>query len=297
MLSNRPCLFSVFAMDNTAAQRFDSTKFSGNPSENLVLSNRPCLLSVFAMDNTAAQRFDSTKSSERQPFRKFGAVEPPWIAQKRSGSIAPNFLKKTLHKTWCYRTAHVCCQYSQWITKQRSGSIAPNFLKENPSENLVLSNRPCLFSVFEMDNTAAQRFDSTKFSKRSPSENLVLSNRPCLLSIFAMDNTATQRFDNTKFMKDNPPEKLLLSNRPCLLSVFAMDNTAAQRFDSTKFSERQPFRNFGAFEPPWITQQRSGSIASNFLKENPSQNLVLSNRPCLLSVFAMDNTGSITPNL
>ena len=46
-----------------------------------------------------------------------------------------------------------------------------------------------------------------------------------------------------------------------------MDNTAAQRFDSTKFSERQPFRNFGAFEPPGITQQRSGSIAPNFLKK------------------------------
>ena len=36
-----------------------------NPSENLVLSNRPCLLPVFAMDNTAAQRFDSTKFSEK----------------------------------------------------------------------------------------------------------------------------------------------------------------------------------------------------------------------------------------
>ena len=130
------------------------------------------------------------------------------------------FRKKTLPKIWCYRTAHVCCQYSQWITKQRNGSISPNFLKGNPSENLVLSNRPCL------------------------------------------------------------------------LPAFSIDNTAAQRFDSTKFSERQPFRNFGAFEPPWITQQRSGSIASNFLKENPSQNLVLSNRPCLLSVLAMDNTAA-----
>ena len=48
-----------------------------NPSENLVLSNRPCLLSVFAMDNTAAQRFDITNFSERKSFGKFGAVEPP----------------------------------------------------------------------------------------------------------------------------------------------------------------------------------------------------------------------------
>ena len=48
-----------------------------NPSENLALSNRPCLLSVFAMDNTAAQRFDSTKFSDRKSFRKFGAIEPP----------------------------------------------------------------------------------------------------------------------------------------------------------------------------------------------------------------------------
>ena len=120
------------------------------------------------MDNTAAQRFDNTKFSERQPFRNFGAFEPPWITQQRSGSIAPNFLKKALHKIWCYRTAPVCCHHFQWITQQRSGSIAPNFLKENPSENLVLSNRPCLLSVFTMNTTAAQRFDSTKFSERNP---------------------------------------------------------------------------------------------------------------------------------
>ena len=30
------------------------------------------------MDNTAAQRFDDTKFSERKPFRKFGAIEPPF---------------------------------------------------------------------------------------------------------------------------------------------------------------------------------------------------------------------------
>ena len=122
-----PCLLSVFAMDNTAAQRFDITEFQkGNPSENLVLSNRPCLLPSFSMDNTAAQRIDSTKFSERQPFRTFGAFEPPWIAQQRS-SLAPSFGKKnTLQKIWCYRT------------------------------------------VFAMDNTAAQRFDSTKFYERKP---------------------------------------------------------------------------------------------------------------------------------
>ena len=64
--------------------------------------------------------------------------------------------------------SHVCCQYSQWITQQRNGSISPNFLKGNPSENLVLSNRPCLLPSFSMDNTAAQRIDSTKFSERQP---------------------------------------------------------------------------------------------------------------------------------
>ena len=102
-----------------------------NPSENLVLSNCPCLLPSFSMDNTAAQRFDSTKFSERQPFRNFGAFEPP---QQRSGSIAPNFLKETLQKIWCYRAAPVCCHRLQWITQQRSSSIAPTFVKENASE-------------------------------------------------------------------------------------------------------------------------------------------------------------------
>ena len=51
------------------------------------------------MDNRAAQRFDSTEFSERKPFRKFDAVEPPFavlIVGKRSGSIAPTFFLKGL---------------------------------------------------------------------------------------------------------------------------------------------------------------------------------------------------------
>ena len=60
-----------------------------------------------------------------------------------------------------------------------------------------------------------------------------------------------------------------------------MDDRAAQRFDSTKFYERKPYRKFGAIEPPFavlIVGKRSGSIAPNFLKGSPSENLVLSNR-------------------
>ena len=157
-------------MDNTAAQRFDSTKFSERKSfTKFGAIEPPCLLPSFSMDNTAAQRFDSTKFSERQPFRNFGAFEPPWITQQRSGSIAPNFLKKTLHKIWCYRTAHVCCQYSQWITQQRSGSIAANFLKETLQKIWCYRAAPvcCHQSSFAMDNTAAQQFDRSNFSERT----------------------------------------------------------------------------------------------------------------------------------
>ena len=71
-----------------------------------------------------------------------------------------------------------------------------------------------------------------------------------------------------------------------------------QRFDSTKFSKRKPFRKFGAIEPTpfccqgllWIKEQCNGSTAPNFMKGSPSEKLVLSNRPSLLSVFAMSNT-------
>ena len=61
-----------------------------------------------------------------------------------------------------------------------------------------------------------------------------------------------------------------------------MDDTAVQRFDSTKFYVRKPSRKFGAIEPPFtvlIVGKGSGSIAPNFLKGSPSENLVLSNRP------------------
>ena len=49
------------------------------------------------MDNTAVQRFDSTKFYVRKPSRKFGAIEPPFavliVGKFGSGSIALNFLK------------------------------------------------------------------------------------------------------------------------------------------------------------------------------------------------------------
>ena len=61
----------------------------GSTFVQLVLSNRPCLLCEFATDNTAvrkhqfsegnpAEQVDGTKFSERKPFGKFGAVEPPF---------------------------------------------------------------------------------------------------------------------------------------------------------------------------------------------------------------------------
>ena len=93
--SNRPSLLSVCAIQNTITH--DSVALNllkGSLSEYLVLSNHSRLLSVLHMDNRAAQRFDSTEFSERKPFRKFDAVEPPFavlIVGKRSGSIAPTF--------------------------------------------------------------------------------------------------------------------------------------------------------------------------------------------------------------
>ena len=118
---------------------------------------------------------------------------------------------------------------------------------------------------------------------------------------------------------------MVLSNRPSLLSVLPMGNTAVQRPDSTKCSERKPSEKIGAIEPPFavlIVGKRSssmapsilkealrkswrcrtapllssfsgkcsGSVASIFLKRHSSENLVLWNRPSLLSVFEMDDT-------
>ena len=45
-----------------------STFLKRHSSEKLVLWNRHCLSSVFATDNTAAQRLDSTKFSDRKTF-------------------------------------------------------------------------------------------------------------------------------------------------------------------------------------------------------------------------------------
>ena len=114
------------------------------------------------MDNTAAQRFDSTEFSERKPFRKFDAVEPPFavlIVGKRSGSIAPTFSLKGLLSEYslCYRTTLRCCQYLHWITQQHNGSIAPHFLKpfkkfgsiEPPFIVLIVGNRSGLVAPLE----------------------------------------------------------------------------------------------------------------------------------------------------
>ena len=109
------------------------------------------------MDNTAAQRSDSTKFSEKKPFKKCGAIEPP---------------------------------FTVLIVGRCSGSIAPNFRKRHPSEALVHWNDPSLLSVLAMDNTAAQLFDSTNFHERKPFRKAGSIEPPCLLPVFAMDNTA-----------------------------------------------------------------------------------------------------------
>ena len=132
VLWNRHCLSFMFAMDNTAAARFDSTKFSekGNPSE--IWCYRTALRCPRCRKK---QRFKSTKFSHGFPFRKFGAIEPP---------------------------------FDVLIVGKRSGSIKQTFLKRHSSEKLVLWNRHCLSLVFAIDNTAVQRFDRTKFSERKP---------------------------------------------------------------------------------------------------------------------------------
>ena len=58
---------------------------------------------------------------------KFGAVEPP---------------------------------FADLILGKRSGSIAPSFMRRHPSGKLMLSNRPCLFPYLQW---IPQRFDSTIF--------------------------------------------------------------------------------------------------------------------------------------
>ena len=113
-------------------QRFDNTKLSETtPLAKFGAIEPPLVVVSFAMDNTASQRFDNTKFCERRPFRKF-------------------------MKIWCHRT-DLHCPHCRRM--QRFDST--NFLKRHRAENLVLWNRPSLLSVFAMDNTAAQRFDST----------------------------------------------------------------------------------------------------------------------------------------
>ena len=116
-------------------------------------------------------RFDSTTLPERRAFRKFGAIETRFVVL---------------------------------IVGKRSGSMAPKFLKGNPSENLVrknfpppsplsehyfpesilLSSRRCLLSVFAMDNPTAKGGSiAPNFLKTDSSESLVLSNRASLSSL------------------------------------------------------------------------------------------------------------------
>ena len=80
-----------------------------------------------------------------------------------------------------------------------------------------------------MDNTASQRFDSAKFLKGNPSENLVLSNRPSLLSVLPMGNTATQRFGRTKF-SERKPLRIIGANE--LPPFVAMENRAVLAVDN-----------------------------------------------------------------
>ena len=171
MLSNRPCLLSVFAVDNTAAQRFDSTKFSertpfrkfgaiseawfdsinffaGCPFRTCGAIEPPfaAVLPISNTDNNQG-RFDSTKYSEECRFRKFGAIEPlrfPTMRTAKGGSVAPSFQKGLLSNNVVLsnRCAAVSFNYPlQMLTTNRGGSTAPIFLKGSPSENLVLSTR------------------------------------------------------------------------------------------------------------------------------------------------------------
>ena len=59
----------------------------------------------------------------------------------------------TLRKTWCYRTASVCCQCLQWVTEQRRA------LQKNSGYRTPLCCPHCL---------RTQRVDSTKFSDGLP---------------------------------------------------------------------------------------------------------------------------------
>ena len=161
-----------------------------------MLSNHSRLLSVLHMDNRAAQRFDSTEFSERKPFRKFDAVEPP---------------------------------FAVLIVGKRSGSIAPTFFSRG-------SNHPSLLSVFALDNTAAQRFDSATFSETLQKVWFYRTALHC------PHCWKSQRFDGTLGKFSVP------SNRRSLLSVSAMDDTAAQRFYSTNFYESTPFIKVAAVE-------------------------------------------------
>ena len=166
------------------------------------------------------QRFDSTKFYERKPYRKFGAIEPP-------------FAVLIVGKAQRFDST----KFSERKPFRKFGAIEPP---------------PSLLSVFAMDDTAVQRFDSTKFYERKPYRKFgaIETALRCPYCWKA------QRFDSTKFserkpfrkfgviespplccqcllwitqqcsgsiapnfMFGNPPENLVLSNRPSLSSL------------------------------------------------------------------------------
>ena len=293
-------------------QRFDSTKFYvRKPSRKFGAIEPPFAALRCPHCGKTEQRSGSIAPNflKGSPSKKFGAIEPPFtvlIVGKGSGSIAPNFLKGSPSENLVLSNRPLFVVSVCYVTQLL---IAPNFM-----ETLQLS--------------AVQRFDSTKFSEilcpESPPENLVLSNRPSPpFAVLIVGKGSGSIAPN--FLKGSPSENLVLSNRPsppfAVLIVgkrerkpFWCYRTALrcphcwkrQRFDSTKFSERKPFRKFGAIEPPpfccqcllWMTEQRSGSIAPNFMKGNPPENLVLSNRPSppFAVLIVGKRSGSIAPN-
>ena len=168
------------------------------------------------------QRFDSTKLSERKPFRKFGAIQP--------------------------------CFAVLTVTK-RCGSMAPKFLKENPSENLVLSNRPCSLSVFAMERTAAQRFDSTQSSERKQFRKFGAIEPPFAVLSFGTAN-------RSKFC-----QPILGQN---LLRLYLHQETA----NRNKFCQPIVSQSLLRLTCSWLYPNQETANRSKFCQPNFKQNLL-----------------------
>ena len=78
----------------------------------------------------------------------------PW---KRGSSTARVALKETLRNIWCYRTA-------VFRHGNRSGSIAPNFLKRNPSET-SWCYRTAVFRYGKSSGSIAPKFSMDTLQK------------------------------------------------------------------------------------------------------------------------------------